>query len=119
MESVHKIVDSTKDLLSSLASQAPGTQSTISTQSQPPSASSTTSPSDDLLGVTSGQTLPATDRGDAPLSGDIERQSGTNDNTPGGYLPYSATGRDATGTFSGGANENIENLGAGEMPGKK
>lgn len=62
-------------------------ESTTSTQSQPPSASdSTTSPSDDLLGVTSGQTLPATDRGDAPLSGDIERQSGTNDNTPGGYL---------------------------------
>lgn len=41
---------------------------------------------------------------------------------PGRPLPlhsasYSATGRDATGTFNGGAND-PPNLGAGEMPGR-
>ncbi|GAA5933652.1 uncharacterized protein JCM15063_001372 [Sporobolomyces koalae] len=104
MESVHKIVDSTKDLLSSLAiGRAESTDGEQAT-AQP-------TPTDDLLGVTSGQTLPASDRGDAPLSGDIERQSGTNDNATGGYLPYNATARDATGTFSGGANEEVNSPG--------
>ncbi|GAA5907419.1 uncharacterized protein JCM6883_001201 [Sporobolomyces salmoneus] len=118
MESVHKIVDSTKDLLTSLTSES-NASAPSTTNNQSSTTTSSSSPSDDLLGVTSGQTLLATDRGDAPLSGDIERQSGTNDDTTGGYLPYSATGRDSTGTFSGGANEDILNLGAGELPGKQ
>ncbi|GAA5954614.1 hypothetical protein JCM3765_003830 [Sporobolomyces pararoseus] len=110
-----QIVDSTKDLLNSLSPASASTQEETTTNSDL-EASSTVgrTPSDDLLGTTTS------DSGDAPLSGDIERQSGTNDNSSGGnYLPYSATGRDATGSFDGGANEEIPNLGAGELPGKQ
>ncbi|GAA6060649.1 hypothetical protein JCM10212_001205 [Sporobolomyces blumeae] len=114
MESVHKVLGSTKELLDSFTSSS---QSNESNENAATSASSNVQPTDgDLIGVTSGQTLPASDRGDAPLSGDIERQSGTNDDATAGMMPYNATGRDATGQFSGGANEEIPNLGAGEMP---
>ncbi|GAA6015838.1 hypothetical protein JCM10207_008813 [Rhodosporidiobolus poonsookiae] len=57
-----------------------------------------------------------TDRGDATFSGDIERESGSGVEQD--YTAYNASGRDATGSFNGGANEDIENLGAGEMPGR-
>ncbi|GAA5979928.1 hypothetical protein JCM5350_005543 [Sporobolomyces pararoseus] len=119
MDSVHKIVDSTKDLLNSFSSSnQEQTTTTNSNSSSSTGAAVGRTPSDELLGTT---TTTSSDSGDAPLSGDIERQSGTNDNSSAGesYLPYSATGRDATGSFDGGANEEIPNLGAGELPGKE
>ncbi|GAA5854708.1 hypothetical protein JCM5353_006063 [Sporobolomyces roseus] len=117
MESVHKIVDSTKDLLASYTSSQPSAD-----QSQPQQQQSSTSVpvTDDLLGVTSGQTAPPSDLGAATFSGDVEHQSVTESNSSDGYIPYSATGRDSTGTFSGGANEDVPDLpNAGEVPEKK
>ncbi|BGP25816.1 hypothetical protein Rt10032_c06g2775 [Rhodotorula toruloides] len=66
------------------------------------------------LGVTSGAERLSTDTGDAGFGGDIERQSGDSGLSP-AYAAYNAAGRDATGSFDGGAND-PPNLGAGEMP---
>ncbi|GAA5920502.1 hypothetical protein JCM1841_003522 [Sporobolomyces salmonicolor] len=110
METVHKLVDQGKDLvgqyLNTDASTDPG-----------PSATSDSTAGGvedgDLRGLSGGQSLPS-DRGDATFSGDIERESG------GGAIEgaqiLNATGRDSMSTFDGGANEDVQNLGVGEMP---
>ncbi|GAA5872012.1 hypothetical protein JCM1840_004771 [Sporobolomyces johnsonii] len=110
METINKLVDQGKDLVGQYLNADTSTD---------PSPSATTDSTaggvegGDLLGVTGGQSLPS-DRGDATFSGDIERESG------GGGIEgaqiYNATGRDSTGTFDGGANEDVQNLGVGEVP---
>ncbi|GAA5950429.1 hypothetical protein JCM10213_003574 [Rhodosporidiobolus nylandii] len=70
--------------------------------------------------TSSGPHALATDRGDATFSGDIERESGAGVSEGAGsaYDTYSASGRDNTGSFNGGAHEDVHNQGPGILPGR-
>ncbi|GAA5972162.1 hypothetical protein JCM11641_002525 [Rhodosporidiobolus odoratus] len=112
MQSVNNLVDQAKSTVGSYLSNDSSSCST------PASTAVSTSTPDaaESLGVNQL----GTDRGDATFSGDIERESGPGNagETGSGAVAYSASGRDNTGSFFGGANEDIPNLGAGEMPGR-
>ncbi|EGU11301.1 hypothetical protein RTG_02773 [Rhodotorula toruloides ATCC 204091] len=112
-----QVIDQTKGLVNQY----------LNTDSSSSSSASSGNPSGDAapraipdaaesLGVTSGAERLSTDTGDATFAGDIERQSGDSGLSP-AYAAYNASGRDATGSFDGGAND-PPNLGAGEMPGR-
>lgn len=107
MESLNKVVDQAKDLIGQYTGSGaqqdshPATHPAISSQT---SQLSDTPDAVDGLGPTGGA---ASIEHDAGAQGGFDSQG----------APYSATGRDATGTFDGGAND-PPNLGAGLMPGR-
>ncbi|GAA5871219.1 hypothetical protein JCM3774_006828 [Rhodotorula dairenensis] len=110
MESLNKVVDQAKDLIGQYTGAAPGTQQDSnapapnSYQSSAGSQLADAPDAVDGLGPTGGAAL-------------IEHDGVQGNADPTRGVPYSATGRDATGTFDGGAND-PPNLGAGIMPGK-
>ncbi|GAA6055220.1 hypothetical protein JCM3770_000721 [Rhodotorula araucariae] len=113
MESVSKLVNQGKGLVDQYLN-------TDASSSGPnPSGESHAVPDAvDSHDVTSGAKRLSSDRGDATFSGDIERESGDGGAEEGyapAYAAYNASGRDATGSFDGGAND-PPNLGPGEMP---
>ncbi|GJN90244.1 hypothetical protein Rhopal_003243-T1 [Rhodotorula paludigena] len=113
MDTINKLVDQGKGLVD----QYLHTDSSSSTSHPNPSGESHAVPdAADNLGVTGGAERLSSDRGDATFSGDIERESGDGETTLSpAYMAYNASGRDATGSFDGGAND-PPNLGPGEMP---
>ncbi|BGP41412.1 hypothetical protein JCM10450v2_005453 [Rhodotorula kratochvilovae] len=114
MESINKLVDQGKGLVD----QYLHTDSSSSSTTNPSGDSHAASRAVDSLGVTGGAERLSSDRGDATFSGDIERESGDGGAEEGfapAYAAYNASGRDATGSFDGGAND-PPNFGPGEMP---
>ncbi|GAA6019443.1 hypothetical protein JCM8202_001811 [Rhodotorula sphaerocarpa] len=109
MESLNKVVDQAKDLVSQYTNsnqqQQQGTSSTTVTPAHEPADEprlEETPDAADGIGPTGGAAL-------------IEHDGVANAEAP--NVDQGATGRDATGTFNGGAND-PPNLGAGEMPGR-
>ncbi|GAA6028605.1 hypothetical protein JCM8097_007306 [Rhodosporidiobolus ruineniae] len=112
------------ETINNLAGQAKGlvdqylhSDSTSSSAPNPTSESQAVPDAAESLGVNQL----GTDRGDATFSGDIERESGagaTDEGISPAYMAYNASGRDSTGSFDGGANQDIPNVGAGELPGR-
>ncbi|KWU41551.1 hypothetical protein RHOSPDRAFT_36921 [Rhodotorula sp. JG-1b] len=107
MESLNKVVDQAKDLIGQYTGS--GAQQDTNAAAHSTAAAQTSQLSDtpdavDGLGPTGGA---ASIEHDARVQGGADSQG----------APYSATGRDATGTFDGGAND-PPNLGAGIMPGR-
>ncbi|GAA5825011.1 hypothetical protein JCM11251_006062 [Rhodosporidiobolus azoricus] len=114
METINKLVDQGKQVVDSYLHT-----DSSSTSSSDPAPSSDKAPIPDAASMLGVNQLPTTS-GDATFSGDMERESGpgvTGDFSP-AYAAYNASGRDNTGSFNGGANEDVSNLGAGEVPGR-
>ncbi|GAA5904817.1 hypothetical protein JCM8208_001365 [Rhodotorula glutinis] len=128
MDTINKIVDQGKNLVdqytstdsSTASSTAAATSTTSQSHAQPPAvaenqpsgADSLVPDVGDSLGVTGGVDRLTTDHatvGDEQGAG-VAAQGGEP-----AYAAYSTAGRDATGTFDGGAHD-PPNLGAGQMP---
>ncbi|GAA5987530.1 hypothetical protein JCM10908_001993 [Rhodotorula pacifica] len=112
MESLNKVVDQAKDLIG---------QYTGSTTQTDQKAASTTGPASHDSSAPQLADAPDAVDGLGPTGGAalIEHDGVQNADAPDATqgAPYSATGRDATGSFDGGAND-PPNLGAGIMPGR-
>ncbi|GAA5867867.1 hypothetical protein JCM8547_003399 [Rhodosporidiobolus lusitaniae] len=107
---LNSVIEQGKDLVNSYLNKESST-------SEP--APSATSDAAETSGL--GVNQLGSDRGDATFSGDIERESGpgvTGGEGGEAYMAYNASGRDNTGSFNGGANEDVQNVGAGEIPGR-
>lgn len=107
MESLNKVVDQAKELIGQYTGSAAQQDSNATTHPSGTSQAAQLSDTPDAvdgLGPTGGA---ASIEHDAGVQGGVDSQG----------APYSATGRDATGSFDGGAND-PPNLGAGIMPGR-
>ncbi|GAA5939737.1 hypothetical protein JCM3775_001612 [Rhodotorula graminis] len=130
MDTINKIVDQGKNLVNqytstdsstSSSTSAATTSTTSQSHAQPPAvAENEPSGADalvpdvgDSLGVTGGVDRLTTDH--ATVGDETGAGVAAQDGEP-AYEAYSTAGRDATGTFDGGANENPPTLGAGQMP---
>ncbi|GAA5915999.1 hypothetical protein JCM6882_003491 [Rhodosporidiobolus microsporus] len=112
MDTIKGLVDQGKDLV--------GQYLNTDSSSSGPNPSSETGAVPDAA-ESLGVNQLGTDTGDATFSGDLERESGSGLSDQGfspAYAAYNASGRDSTGSFNGGANEDVENVGAGELPGR-
>ncbi|POY72173.1 hypothetical protein BMF94_4810 [Rhodotorula taiwanensis] len=111
MESLNNVVEQAKELVGQYTGSTSTQSASSSTDAQPGSSGAPPVLEDapdavDGIGPTGGAAL-------------IEHEGVANADAPNvdQGAEYSATGRDATGTFDGGAND-PPNLGAGVMPGR-